>query len=357
VEAAVAQLEFNVLYVDDEVNLLSAFQRVFKNDSFNVTTTHDAELALELARTKQFHVIASDYRMPVLDGIEFLERTRETSPDSLRILITGMCDFDAAVEAINRGKVYRFIGKPWNNDDLRTSIHQALEYWRLKRENERLAELIQARNRELEELNYNLERVVQKRTIDVLNGLVSALDLRDTETQNHSRRVSLYAVLVAERMGVSGTELLDVERGALLHDVGKIGVRDSILLKPSKLTDEEWVEMKLHPELGYRVLDGIEFLERAREVVLHHQERFDGGGYPLGLRGEAICLGARIFSVVDTLDAMTCDRPYRKALPYEAARAEIERCSGTQFDPKVVEAFLEIPKADFERIKQRLADE
>lgn len=348
--------ELNVLYVDDEVNLLNAFQRVFRHDAVAVTVTPDAEKALDLVAQKPYHVIASDYRMPSLNGIDFLERTREISPDSLRILITGMCDFDAAVEAINRGKVYRFITKPWNNNDLRAAIHQALEYWRLKQENDRLSELIRARNRELEELNYSLERVVQKRTMDVLNGLISALDLRDTETQNHSRRVSLYAALVAERMGVRGTELLDIERGALLHDIGKIGVRDSILLKPDRLTEEEWNEMRLHPELGYRLLEGIDFLENARLVVLHHQERYDGTGYPAGLKGDQICLGARIFAVVDTLDAMTCDRPYRRAVPYEVARQEIRRCAGTQFDPAVVEAFLTIPWEDFERIRSRFRD-
>jgi putative nucleotidyltransferase with HDIG domain len=352
----VARQDFNVLYVDDEVNLLNAFQRIFKGDSFNVTTTADVEHALELVRDRPFHVIASDYRMPVIDGIEFFERTREISPDSLRILITGMCDFDAAVDAINRGKVYRFITKPWNNNDLRAAVHQALEYWRLKRENERLAELIQERNRELEELNYSLERVVQKRTMDVLNGLISALDLRDTETQHHSRRVSLYAALVAERIGVTGKELLDIERGALLHDIGKIGVRDSILLKPGKLTEEEWVEMRRHPQLGYKLLEGIDFLEGARQIVLHHQERYDGSGYPQGLRGDEICIGARIFAVVDTLDAMTCDRPYRHSVSCEIAREEIARCAGTQFDPKVVDAFLSIRWEDFEIIRTRFED-
>jgi putative nucleotidyltransferase with HDIG domain len=295
--------------------------------------------------------------MPVLNGIEFFERTRETSPDSLRILITGMCDFDAAVEAINRGKVYRFITKPWNNSDLRAAIHQALEYWRLKSENERLSDLIQARNRELEELNYSLERVVQKRTMDVLNGLVSALDLRDTETQNHSRRVSIYAALVAERLGVRGTELLDVERGALLHDIGKIGVRDSILLKPDRLTPEEWVEMRRHPELGFRLLQGIEFLTVARQVVLHHQEHFDGSGYPAGLQGEQICLGARIFAVVDALDAMTCDRRYRRSVSFCDSRDEIQRCADSQFDPAVVQTFLTIPWEEFREIRSRFNDE
>jgi response regulator RpfG family c-di-GMP phosphodiesterase len=291
-QSAVQLAEFNVLYVDDEVNLLNAFQRIFKGDSFQVTTTSDVEQALDLVRQKPFHVIASDYRMPILNGIEFFERTREISPDSLRILITGMCDFDAAVEAINRGKVYRFITKPWNNNDLRAAVHQALEYWRLKRENERLSELIQARNRELEELNYSLERVVQKRTMDVLNGLVSALDLRDTETQNHSRRVSLYAALVAERLGVRGTELLDIERGALLHDIGKIGVRDSILLKPDKLTPEEWVEnapasrARLPPSRGDRILD-----ECAAGSCFTTRSTTTGAAIRPGLRGEQILPG------------------------------------------------------------------
>jgi putative nucleotidyltransferase with HDIG domain len=198
--------------------------------------------------------------------------------------------------------------------------------------------------------------VVQKRTMDVLNGLVSALDLRDTETQNHSRRVSLYAALVAERLGVRGTELLDIERGALLHDIGKIGVRDSILLKPDKLTPEEWVEMRRHPELGYRLLEGIEFLTNARQVVLHHQEHYDGSGYPAGLRGEQICLGARIFAVVDALDAMTCDRRYRRSISFHDSRREIHRCANSQFDPRVVETFLTISEEEFWEIRNRFND-
>lgn len=347
---------FNLLYVDDEVNLLSAFQRIFRAEKVNVTTTESVEKALKLLNDKEFHVIASDYRMPVMDGIQFLEKASQLAPEAMRILITGMCDFEAAVDAINRGKVFRFISKPWNNDDLRSSVSSALDQIKLKLENEELSRIVEERNRELNEINLGLDREVDQRTTDLLNGLICALDLRDTETQWHSRRVSLYAKLLATRMDVNGQDLIDIERGALLHDIGKIGVRDSILLKPSKLTPEEWVEMRRHPDYGYKLLEGIRFLDSARLIVLHHQERFDGSGYPSMLRGNEIALGARIFSVVDTLDAMTSDRPYRKAVDFDVSKQEIIRCAGTQLDPRVVEAFCSIPENEFRAIRDMLPD-
>jgi HD-GYP domain-containing protein (c-di-GMP phosphodiesterase class II) len=155
-------------------------------------------------------------------------------------------------------------------------------------------------------------------------------------------------------MGVVDPELTDIYRGALLHDVGKIGIPDAILRKPGKLTTEEWVEMRRHPEIGYRILQGINFLEASREVVLSHQECYDGSGYPRGLKGKEIPLGARIFSVVDTLDAMTSDRPYRKALSQQAAREEIRKFSGTQFDPDVVQAFLAITEDEWMTIHRKV---
>jgi len=158
-------------------------------------------------------------------------------------------------------------------------------------------------------------------------------------------------------MGVTEPLLTDFYRGALLHDVGKIGVPDAILRKPGKLTPEEWVEMRKHPDIGYRILEGIAFLETARQIVLSHQERYDGRGYPRALKGKAIPLGARIFAVVDTLDAMTSDRPYRRALPYEAARDEIIKYSGTQFDPDVVKIFLEISDGEWKEIQHRVMQE
>ena len=185
---------------------------------------------------------------------------------------------------------------------------------------------------------------------------LAALDTRDTETQGHSVRVSDYTVVIARRMGVEDPELTEIRRGALLHDVGKIGISDAVLRKPGKLSPEEWIEMRKHPEIGYRILSGIKFLEKSLPIVIAHQERYDGSGYPRGLKGEEIPLGARIFAVVDTLDAMTSDRPYRRALSYETARQEIIRNSGIQFDPSVVEVFLSIPPDDWKAVHGRNPD-
>ncbi|MBI2369966.1 MAG: response regulator [Deltaproteobacteria bacterium] len=184
-----------------------------------------------------------------------------------------------------------------------------------------------------------------------LAALVSALDARERETTAHSWRVRDYTLHLARVIGVPAAEWGDIGKGALLHDIGKIGVPDAILLKPGPLTSEEWIEMRKHPEIGYRILEGIAGLERAREIVYAHQERFDGRGYPRGLVGEAIPHGARIFAVVDAFDAITSDRPYRRAQPFSVARQEIERGSGTQFDPQVAEAFLSIPFEEWERIR------
>jgi putative nucleotidyltransferase with HDIG domain len=200
-------------------------------------------------------------------------------------------------------------------------------------------------------MNGRLEEMVRARTQALLEGLIAALDYRDAETQWHSRRVSLYARRLAEQLGLLEPELTVIEHGALLHDIGKIGVRDRVLLKPGPLTAEEWTEMRRHPELGWALLQRVDYLRPASAIVLEHQEKWDGTGYPRGLSGASIVIGARIFHVVDTLDAITSDRPYRKARPFEDARAEIVRCGGTQFDPRVVDAFLAVPADDWERIR------
>lgn len=174
---------------------------------------------------------------------------------------------------------------------------------------------------------------------DTMKVLVSALDARECETHRHSERVAEYARFLAEKMGITGQDLEDIHRGALLHDIGKIGVPDAILLKTSALTEEEWKIMRKHPEVGERILSCVEFLKPAAEIVLSHEERFDGTGYSRGLRGDQIPLGARIFAVMDTLDAMAFDRPYRKALPFDITLAQIIKGSGSQFDPEVVEVF------------------
>jgi putative nucleotidyltransferase with HDIG domain len=187
-----------------------------------------------------------------------------------------------------------------------------------------------------------------------LEALISALDAREHETQRHSKRVSEYTLLMAGKIGIPQDQLQDIERGALLHDIGKMGISDNILLKPAKLTENEWVEIHKHPDIGYRILEKIDFLKGAAELVLQHHERFDGSGYPRRLSGEGILLGARIFAVVDSFDAMTSDRPYHKALNYQTARDEIVRCAGRQFDSQLVDCFLSIPEEIWFATKQSL---
>lgn len=208
----------------------------------------------------------------------------------------------------------------------------------------------------------DLEQVIAlvESTYDAtLKALTAALDFRDTETEGHSQRVTAYTVRLAHEMGITGTALLNVTRGALLHDVGKIGIPDSVLRKPGGLTPEEWTMMRRHPSMGYAMLQAIEFLRPALPVVLHHQERFDGSGYPAGLSGTEIPLAARIFAVCDTLDAICSDRPYRKGRTYAEARQEIVTSASTQFDPGVVAAFERIPESDWlairEGVDQRLS--
>ncbi len=176
-----------------------------------------------------------------------------------------------------------------------------------------------------------------------LEALGSALETRDVETQAHARRVRGYSLALARAHGVPESQLRDIEHGVLLHDIGKIGIPDAILLKPGPLTPAEWAIMRRHPEMGRQMIEKIPFLRGAVPIVYHHHERWDGTGYPLALRGEAIPLGARIFAAADALDAMTFDRPYSRAISFEAARREIRRCAGTHFDPAVVETFLGTP--------------
>ena len=342
-----------VLYVDDEPSLCRAFARLFREDAgLTVSTVSSPEEALVMLGQNNFDVIVSDLRMPGMSGIELLASARRQSPDARRLLVSGYADFNSALDAINEVGIDRLLTKPWDNGEVRGAVRAAADHAHLQRENVRMTAELRAQTEELSRINRSLDALVEERTSNLLDGLVSALDLRDSETQWHSRRVGRYARKLATEMGISGRELDDIERGATLHDLGKIGVRDAVLLKPGPLDDDEWTEMKRHPALGFEILRGITFLERASLIPLHHQERFDGTGYPSRLAGEEICIGARVFAVVDTYDAITSDRPYRKCRTYEVARSEIEKNAGTQFDPAIVQAWLRIPHAVWDAIRE-----
>jgi response regulator RpfG family c-di-GMP phosphodiesterase len=342
-----------ILVVDDDPLILAALSRILQSEGYEVITHTDPAQA---AKEEGFQVVLTDFMMPLLNGVELLRTLREKNPRAVRLMLTAAADFRTASEAVNRGEVFRLLGKPWSLSELTSAVRQAFEHFRLVEANERLTREVAEKNAELTTINRDLERMVVERTNGLLDGLISALDYRDTETQWHSRRVSLYSRRIGEEIGLTPTQLEVVEQGALLHDIGKIGVSDTILLKPGPLSPEEWVEMRKHPEYGYKVLAKMPYLHEASLIVLHHQERWDGKGYPQGLKGKDIVIGARIFAIADTVDAITSDRPYRKGRPLSVARDEIKRCSGTQFDPELAEAFLRIPDSEWQRIRKKVED-
>ena len=344
-----------ILAVDDDPVLLRATERALRDPRRQLDVAGSGAHALDLLSQHDYAVLVTDVRMPDMDGIELCEHVRRRSPNTVCIMVTGHADIETAFSAINRAGVFRFLTKPWDRDDLLMAVLQACDHHRIVREHSDFSRLIGRRNLELAELNRQLDAEVQRRTGELLLGLLNALDLRDTETQGHSRRVALYARRLAEQLHLAVDDVRDVERGALLHDIGKIGVSDTILLKPGKLTEEEWVEMRKHALHGYEILRDIEFLGNARLVVRSHHERFDGKGYPDGLTSDAIPIGARIFAVIDTYDAMTSDRPYRKALSPAVAREEILKQTGAQFDPACADAFLGIPQPDLDGMREQVA--
>jgi len=347
---------WRVLYVDDEPQALKAAKRLADGGEITIETALNAEEGLELLELHEYPVVISDYRMPGINGIQFLERLRHMWPDTVCILTSGFADLDTVVRAINRVGLFRVLLKPWEPSEFKATLRSACRQYELAKENRNLANVLEKRNVELRKVNERLDREVHTRTTQLLVGLLNALDLRDTETRGHSRRVGLYARRLAEELGLGPEECLEVERGALLHDVGKIGVSDAILLKKGPLTDEEWVFMRMHTIFGFNIIRPIDFLESAASIVRSHHERYDGKGYPDGLSGSSICIGARVFAVIDTYDAMTSDRPYRKALDPSIAREEIELNRGSQFDPRCVDAFLHIPQDDINTLKARITE-
>lgn len=355
-----AEVRNRLLVVDDEPSIRDLLHEGLEECGYRVEQAGDAAEAFEKIKGGRIDLVLSDIDMPGDSGLDLLQRVKAHDPDVDMVMVTGVLDVDAAVHALRHG-ASDYITKPFHLEEVRIVVERALEKRGLILENReyqlRLEQKVAERTRELREKHAEVERLyheLQDSYESTLEALITALDYRDNETHGHSRRVVEYSVVVAQQLGVKEPELTWLRRGAILHDVGKIGVPDAILHKPGKLDEKEWVEMRRHPELGYEMLRHVKFLAPALDIVLSHQERYDGSGYPRGLAGEAIPLGARVFAVVDTFDAMTSDRPYRAALTIEAARDEVRRFSGIQFDPKVAEAFLAVDASIWAEIRERV---
>jgi len=345
-----------VLVLDDENHIRECVQHQLESRGYHTAGASSAVEALTLLASEFFDLVVCDLRMPGSDGIHFLGQAIAQYPDTGVVLMSATHDLQTAVEAMRLGSL-DYISKPFTTDQIGGTVGRAIA--RMRERSERSRHLHRLEQFFLEQ-GVRLDRALSAHASEsegTLSTLVNALDAREHETEAHSRRVGEYSLYLAEMMGIGPEVREDIRKGALLHDIGKIGISDRILLKPGKLTAEEWVEMRKHPEIGYWILTGAPELQAASEIVISHHERWDGSGYPRQLAGEEIPLGARIFSVVDTFDALTSNRPYHRGESYESARSEIKMNAGTQFDPVVVEHFLRVPPSVWQDIRSRSLEE
>src|SRR5437763_15520205 len=341
-----------ILVVDDEEAIREIVASMLRSARYECRQAASGLEALALLNSgEEFELMLSDLMMPEMDGSTLLERIKERYPDLPVVMVTAVHDISVALQAIRDG-AYDYLLKPFEREQLLATVRRALENRRLKLENRayqtNLEALVAAKTEQVRRAMGTLER-----SYDItLEALGDALDLKDAETEGHSKRVTAFTIAMARAMGMSGDKIRGIARGAFLHDIGKTAIPDAILRKPGALVETEVMIMREHCARGYHMLKKIPFLTEAAEIVYAHQERYDGSGYPRGLVGDEIPIGARLFAVADTLDAITSDRPYRAAQPIQAAREEIKRFSGSQFDPKVVEIFLGMPDSIWEDLRR-----
>lgn len=321
-----------LLVVDDEEFIRSIIRERLEIEGISVDEAQNGLQALAMLREGDYSVLLTDLRMPVMDGVALLREASRLFPDTVRIVMTAHAELESAVAAMKNG-AYDYILKPFSFDILLVTIRNAIR----KR----------AMERQLHDYQVNLETRVKEQT-DLINSfyvrsiqsLIKALEAKDRYTRGHSQRVTLYSMAIATEMGMSPAHIEDLRRASILHDLGKIGVTETILNKPGTLTREEFNEVEKHPEVGTQILSPIPDFQKLLPAILHHHERFDGRGYPGRIAGTEIPLASRIMAVADTYDAMTSTRAYRPSLSEDVSTAEILRCSGTQFDPEIVSVFL-----------------
>jgi putative nucleotidyltransferase with HDIG domain len=340
-----------LLIVDDEVEVRGVLRDLL-GDTFECAEAASAEEALVQLRERDYELVISDITMSGMTGLEMIPRVKVISPDTVIVMISGMQTIESAINALRLG-AFDYLMKPFDLRQAEAAVARALEHHELivakRRYENHLEELVDQRTAELDRALDSLENAYRS----TLQALTAALETRDAETHGHSERVVTFSLRLGREYGLAVPQMKALEFGSLLHDIGKIGVPDAILRKPAKLTDEEWVRMREHPTHGQQILRGIKFLEGAARVVAQHHEKWDGSGYPLGLKADEIDICARIFSVADAFDAITSDRVYREGRLYEAAAAELNEWAGRQFDPKVVDAFHRVPKEDWDELRRR----
>jgi putative two-component system response regulator len=304
-----------VLFVDDEPNILTAVERSFLHVPVKVFTCSSAEEAMGVIKKNSISVIVADNMMPGIKGVEFLSWAKSASPDSIRIMMTGHADLPTAIDAINKGEVYRFITKPWDNADLIGIVMDSIDKYRI---------------------------IVALKSADEakLLSLAQTIELKDPYTKGHCSRVALFSIMIAEAMGLNDTIKKNIKYGSWLHDCGKIGVPESILNKPGRLDHDQFEIVKKHCQWGADVAEKARLHDKVIKIALHHHEKYNGTGYPCGLMGDDIPLEAKIVSIADTYDALITDRPYRKRLSSKEALDIIRSEKNISFDPVIVDIFI-----------------
>jgi response regulator RpfG family c-di-GMP phosphodiesterase len=367
-----------ILFVDDEENVLKSLKRVFMDEPFEVLAAQSGKDALQLLNETNVSVIVSDQRMPEMSGAEFLGKARNIQPNAVRIVLTGYADVQAAVSAINEGGAYRYIAKPWNDSDLVMVIRDAVASYQLKQENIRLTELVRQQNEDLKKWNADLEVIVQKQTIDIQNknkdleqlvtqlnknfkksieAFSSLIEMREKSVSSHSKNVAMLTRQIAVNMKLSDHETNNILVGALLHDVGKIGVPDIILLKrPDDMNDIELAEYQRHSVRGQVAVDAIDGFTDIGLLIRHHHEYVDGSGYPDGLKRSAIPLGSRIIAMADAFDRMTnIGAPSTEG--FQKALKHIEYYLDTRYDRSLYQQLAPIIIKKIEELGKRDARE
>jgi response regulator RpfG family c-di-GMP phosphodiesterase len=345
-----------LLIVDDEDSVRLMLTRHL-SEQYQCDVAPNAEVALACRQERNYDLIITDISMPGRSGLELLSDIRQADPEAFVIVCSGLSDIDSAIEALRRG-AFDYIPKPFRMDQLSLIIERALrQQAQLAAQREHVAHLeeqVAARLAELRQMNATVNEMFEELYLSyrsTLQSLATALETRQVEPYGHVQRVSAYCLRLGRELNLSDSEMVALEHGALLHDIGQIALPDYILHKSHSLSEDEWTLMRRHIDYGAQILSSIKFLHDARLLVLQHHEKWDGSGYPLGLKETEICLNARIFAVADALDAITSDRSYRPAQGFDVAEEEIRRCAGAHFDPTVVAAFFAVPHGEWEDLR------
>lgn len=355
--------EHTLLFVDDEANILSSLRRLFRGQSYRVFTAESGRAGLAVCEKEHVDLVISDMRMPEMNGAEFLAEIAKRWPDTIRILLTGYADLTSTVDAINKGAIYRYVSKPWEDNDLRITVQQALEQQHLRRERERLTAIVARQNAELKELNAGLEAKVKARTeeirqtadmlelaykelkrsyVEAVPVFAGLAEMGEGHRAGHGRRVADMARALAELVGLYADDVQNVYFAALLHDIGKLGMPEELLNKPfAAMSTNEREQIMRHPVLGQAAFMTLDAMQDAAKLIRHHHERFDGKGYPDKLAGDAIPVGARIIAVVNDFDALQLGTVVEGQLTMPEAREFLLASRETRYDPKVVDAFLQ----------------